>query len=95
MPSSSDQAIRDRITKLLTGGAINPPWTERALSQDTFDAIVRTLQGLRADDLVGKLVIAGFTLKPYQLKDDEFELEHACWIASTTNAIGAFATCPN
>jgi hypothetical protein len=79
MPSPSDDATRDRIAKLLSGGAINPPWTERALSQQTFDAIVRALQGLNPADLVGKLVISGFTLRPYVLKDDEYPIEHACW----------------
>ena len=80
MPQPSDDATRDRIARLLTGGAINPAWTERALSQDTVDTVLRALQGLRPDDLVGKLVVAGFTLRPYQVKDGEdSSVEHACW----------------
>lgn len=77
LSTPADDALRHRIATLLSG-ALNPPWTERALTQETFDAIVRALQDLRTDDLVGKLVIGGFTLKPYVLPDDPDGIEHSC-----------------
>ena len=76
--SSADDASRARIVKLLSGGAINPPWTERALSQETFDATIRALQNLSPGDLVGKLVVGGFTLRPYVLAGDDSGIEHSC-----------------
>jgi hypothetical protein len=77
-PASNDDELRQRISALLSGEAINPPWTARALSQRTFDAVVRALQDLRPDDLVGKLVVGGFTLHAYMLKDDPDQIVHAC-----------------
>jgi hypothetical protein len=77
MSSKDDEALRARIETLLSG-ALNVPWTRRALNQPAFDAVVRELQNLGADDLVGKLVIGGFTLAPYRPPDDADGIEHAC-----------------
>ena len=77
MPSNDDDELRTRIETLL-GGALNVPWTKRALSQASFDTIVRELHGLQSDNLIGKLVISGFTLKPYLPPDDADGIEHSC-----------------
>ena len=77
MSSSADDELRNRIETLLSG-ALNVPWTQRALSQRTFDKVIRELQELPPNSLVGKLVIGGFTLKPYVPPDDEDGIEHAC-----------------
>ena len=78
MTLPSDDAVRKRITKLLAGGALNPPWTERALSQAPFDAVVKALQALNPDDLIGKLVVGGFTNHPYALRDNSDGIVHSC-----------------
>ena len=77
MSSEAVDAVRERIVKLLCG-ALNPPWTERALTQQSFDAAVRALGALAHGDLVGKLVVGGFTLQPYVPQGDETPIEHSC-----------------
>jgi hypothetical protein len=72
MPSNTDDELRARIETL------NVPWTKRALSQASFDAIVCELQGLQPDNLIGKLVISGFTLTPYVPPGDADGIEHSC-----------------
>ena len=77
MASADDDALRSRIARLLSGG-LNPRWTERALTQQSFDAVVRALRDLRPGDTVGKLVVGGFTLRPYASQVDADRVEHAC-----------------
>jgi hypothetical protein len=77
MPTKADDILRKRIGTLLSG-ALNVPWTKRALDQASFDAVIRELQGLRRGDLIGKLVVGGFTLDPYWPPDDTDGIEHSC-----------------
>ena len=77
MTPDAEETLRSRIGKLLSGG-LNTPWTERALVQQRLDSAVRALQELAKDDLVGKLVVAGFTLRPLMPRDGEDSIEHSC-----------------
>lgn len=77
MSPKADDELRTRIETLLSG-ALNVPWTKRALDQHSFDAVVRELQDLGPDKLIGKLVVGGFTLKPYRPPDDADGIEHSC-----------------
>ena len=78
MPTPSDDETRDQIAKLLSRGAISPLSPAQALAQESFNSIVRRMQGLSPNDLVGKLRVSGLTLLPYVLKDDEDSIERAC-----------------
>jgi hypothetical protein len=77
MPTQVDDALRARIETLLSG-ALNVPWTRRALTQARIDGAIRELQELPRNELVGKLVIGGFTLSPYLPPDDVDGIEHSC-----------------
>lgn len=77
MHPPTDDALRNRIVRLLSS-SLNPPWTQRSLSNETFVATVRALQELEPEDLVGKLVVGGFTLRPYTPPDDPDGIEHSC-----------------
>jgi hypothetical protein len=64
MQSAEENALRDRIEKILAGGlkTTTEPFPEDNLQ---FAAILSSLQRLDADDLKAKLVISGFTNHPY------------------------------
>ena len=78
MPCLADVSLRARINILLSGDALTSPWTQRALTQPSFNGIARRLQALAPNDLVGKLVVGGLTLVPYQPIGDEDRIEHSC-----------------
>jgi hypothetical protein len=75
--------LRDRIAKLLDNGLVTQtepfPETERE-----FSLLLAQLRRLRAEDLRAKLVISGFTDKPYgpdQMRCQEcmYYLVHRRW----------------
>ena len=83
MHSDQEAALRDRIAKILAEGLVTQtePFPEDARAFGNLLAEVRELQ---PDDLVGKLVVSGFTDKPYgedQMRCQEcmYYLVHRKW----------------
>ena len=72
-----DDALRARIDGLLAGGLATES-AARAYSSDEVCAVCQRLQGLAADDLQARLVVAGFTTEPYVAPDDEDGIEQGC-----------------
>jgi len=70
------QYQRDLIAHALTAG-LATEWQRRAYSDAEIRPVVDALQALAADDLTGRLRIAGFTLTPYVGPEDP-EIEQAC-----------------
>lgn len=68
--------VRQRIDQLLAGGLVTE-WTERAYSSEQAIAVTAQLQAA-ADDLTGRLVLAGFTLTPYVAPEDADGIEQSC-----------------
>ncbi len=73
----SDDALRARVDGLLSGG-LQTEWMDRAYTSDQVIAVCRRLQSLAADEVTHKLVIAGFSPKPYVAPDDEDGIEQSC-----------------
>jgi len=73
----SDDTLLTRIERLLAEG-LQTEWAHRAYTSDAVDEACRRLQALAADDLEGKLAVAGFTLEPFVDAADEDGIEQSC-----------------
>ena len=83
MHSDEEAALRERIGKLLAEGLVTQtePFPEDARA---FGNLLAEVRELPPDDLAGKLVISGFTDKPYgedQMRCQEcmYYLVHRKW----------------
>jgi hypothetical protein len=76
MDESELEAQRRAIEAALRSG-LATAWRERAYTDAAVRQVVDALQSLAADDLTGRLRIAGFTLEPYVGEADP-EIEQAC-----------------
>jgi hypothetical protein len=81
--SSDDDALRDKIAAMLANGlkTQTEPFPE---NDKEFGKLLAELYDMRADDLKGKLVLSGFTDKPYgpdQMRCQEcmYYLVHRKW----------------
>lgn len=83
MHSDQEAALRDRIAKILAAGLVTQ--TEPFPEDDrAFGNLLAALRELPPDDLKGKLVLSGFTDKPYgpdQMRCQEcmYYLVHRKW----------------
>jgi hypothetical protein len=69
--------VLQRIDQLLVDG-LATDWTERAYTSEQVIAVTAQLQALAADDLNGRLVVAGFTQTPYVAPEDADGIEQSC-----------------
>ena len=83
MHSDQEAALRDRIAKILAEGLVTQtePFPEDARA---FGNLLAEVREMHPDDLVGKLVVSGFTDKPYgedQMRCQEcmYYLVHRKW----------------
>ena len=83
MQSDQEAALRERIGKLLADGLVTQtePFPEDARA---FGNLLAEVRELPPDDLAGKLVLSGFTDKPYgedQMRCQEcmYYLVHRKW----------------
>ncbi len=67
---------RSAIGSELADG-LQTDWQERAYTDAEIRRVVQALQALAADDLQGRLRIAGFTPTPYVAAEDP-EIEQSC-----------------
>ena len=83
MHSDEEAALRDRIAKILAEGLVTQ--TEPFPEDDrAFGNLLAACRNLAPDDLIGKLVLTGFTDKPYgedQMRCQEcmYYLVHRKW----------------
>jgi hypothetical protein len=71
-----DAQQREAIRAALRLG-LDTDWRKRAYSDAEIRRVVDALQALAADDLEGRLRLAGFTLQPYVGEEDP-EIEQSC-----------------
>lgn len=83
MQSQEEDLLRDQIGKMLADGlkTQTEPFPE---NDSQFGELLRELRDLKPDDLEGKLVLSGFTDKPYgpdQMRCQEciYYLVHRKW----------------
>lgn len=76
MDPATLQAQRDAIAAALQAG-LATNWRQRAYADTEIRRTLDALQALAADDLMGRLRLAGFTLQPYVGPEDP-EIEQAC-----------------
>lgn len=72
---NDDDALRVQIETLMAGG-LDTEWRERAYTSEAVNKIVARLQGVKPDDYVAKLRLAGFTDHPYAADQDD--IAQAC-----------------
>lgn len=72
-----ESAVRDHIDQLLAGGLVTQHG-ERAYTAGQVNDVTAQLQALDSGDLTGRLVVAGFTDKPYVASDDADSIEQSC-----------------
>ena len=73
----SDETQRARIDALLSAG-LRTESDRRAYTSDEVNVVCRRLQGLAADAVEAKLVVAGFMLQPFVAPDDADGIEQSC-----------------
>lgn len=77
MSSVEEDLLRKNLKSLLEQGL--PTEVEpRAYTSEKINSIVHRLQSLASDKYREKLQIAGFTVKPYQLRDGDEEIVQSC-----------------
>lgn len=64
-----DDPLRERLGKMLASG-LRTEWEERAYTSEQVSAVIARLQGLAKDDYEQKLVVGGFTDRPYEGSDE-------------------------
>jgi hypothetical protein len=69
--------VLEQIEGLLGAGLVTQ-WRERAYTSEDVNNACRRLQALAADDVQGRLVLAGFTTTPYVAPDDTDQIEQSC-----------------
>ena len=72
-----DAALLHDIDRRLAEG-LATQWERRAYSAEEVNSVTARLQALDAGDLLGRLVIAGFTTAPYVAPDDADGIEQSC-----------------
>jgi hypothetical protein len=72
-----DEELLARIGQLLAEGLVTAH-NERAYSSDEVNAVTARLQALAPGDLQNRLVVAGFTARPYAAPDDTDAMEQSC-----------------
>ncbi|MDO9093361.1 MAG: hypothetical protein Q7U99_12095 [Rubrivivax sp.] len=72
-----EPALLAHIEALMVGG-LATAWKTRAYTSEEVNAVTGRLQALEPEDLEGRLVVAGFTERPYVAPDDVDAIEQAC-----------------
>ena len=70
------QAQRDAIAAALSGGLVTD-WAQRAYNDADIRRVIDALRALAPDDLLGRLRLGGFTLRPY-VGEESLEIDQAC-----------------
>ena len=68
LATGGGDALRARVEALLRGG-LETEWAERAYTSEAVNSIATRLRSVARDDLRAKLVVAGFTMHPYESEE--------------------------
>lgn len=72
-----EPATLEHIGRLLVGGLVTQH-AKRAYTSEQVNTVTARLQTLASDDLAGRLVVAGFTDKPFVAPGDADGIEQSC-----------------
>lgn len=75
--SQSEDRLRDQCEGLLSSGLVTE-WRNRAYTSESVNSIAASLRQMGSEQLLAKLALAGFTLKPYVDSQDAEEIPQAC-----------------